>query len=118
MGSTTRSLLFATALALTPALAGADLSGSWDVVWNTEGGIRNSEWKVTQEGSTLKIDSDGNPLTGTTDGTTLSVEGKFYAAEAGYSSTLKIEGKLEDGKLSGRATWDVYAMTFTATRSD
>lgn len=113
-----RVLSLCAALALAPALAGADLSGTWDLVWDTEGGIRETEWKITQAGESLQVESDGNTFAGTFDGSTVRVEGKFYSAEAGYSATLKVEGKFEDGELTGRGTWDLYAMTFTATRSD
>lgn len=106
-------------LCLAVSLAAADISGKWSLVWDTEGGIRRTEWIVTQNGENLKVQTDdGQVLSGTMHGDELALEGKFRSSEAGYTSTLKLEGQLSDGKLSGKGTWDQYAMTFTGTRGE
>ncbi len=105
------------ALSLATVLAAADISGRWSFVWNTEGGIRHTEWVVTQQGEVLSIRTqDGQSLSGTLDGDKMIVEGNLNSPEAGYSANLRVEGTLQDGKLAGKGTWDQYAMTFTATR--
>ena len=106
------------ALTAIPALSAADLSGKWKLVWDTEGGIRHSEWAITQEGESLTVKTDGQTLKGTIDGERISLEGKFYSAEAGYSSTLKVNGTVSDGTLKGSGTWDQYGMAFTGTREE
>ena len=103
---------------LTVILGAADISGKWNLVWDTEGGIRHGEWIIAQEGENLTVKSEGQVLSGTLQGDKLKVSGEFNSNEAGYSATLEVEGTLKDGKLSGRGTWDQYGMTFTATRSE
>ena len=66
----------------------------------------------------LTVKTDGQVLKGMIDGERVSLEGKLYAAEAGYSSTLKVNATVSGGKLKGRGTWDQYGMTFTGTREE
>ena len=95
------------------------MSGTWQMVWDTEGGIRRTDWKITQEGESITVQFEGNVFKGTFKAGRLAVEGKLYSAEAGYTAQLKVEGALqEDGGLKGRGTWDQYAMTFTAERAE
>ncbi len=106
-------------ICLAATLSAADISGKWHFVWDTEGGIRHTEWAITQNGEALKIViQDGQPLNGKLEGDRMTVEGRLNSHEAGYSATLKVVGELKDGKLSGRGSWDQYGMTFTATRAD
>lgn len=106
------------ALAPVPVL-GADVSGTWHMVWDTEGGIRRTDWKITQEGDSITVESEGTVFNGTFKSDRMVVEGRLYSAEAGYAAELKVEGVLqEDGTLKGNGTWDVYAMTFTAKRAE
>ena len=102
-----------------PVLDAAELGGTWKMVWDTEGGIRRTDWKISQDGEALTIVTDGQVFKGTFKDNRMVVEGKLYSAEAGYTATLKIEGTLApDGTLNGRGTWDQYAMTFTGKRAD
>ena len=105
--------------AVLPVLAAAELGGTWNMVWDTEGGIRKGDWKISQDGESLTVESDGQTFKGTFKSNRMVVEGRLYSAEAGYTATLKVEGTLEpDGTLKGRGTWDQYGMTFTATRAE
>ncbi len=103
--------------ALVPLAAAADISGKWQLVWDTEGGIRHTEWTISQEGKNLTVDSDGQVLKGTLEGARIVLEGQFYAAEAGYASTLKVEATLTDDELKGKGTWGQYSMTMTGKRA-
>ena len=109
-------------LALGPAsvlvLDAAEIEGKWKVVWDTEGGIRQSEWNVTQEGNSIKVDMGEQVFEGTVADNRIAFEGTYYASEAGYKSALKVEGTLEAGVIKGKGSWDQYAMTFTAKRAD
>ena len=88
------------------------------MVWGTEGGIRRTDWKISQEDESITVESDGNVFKGTFKAGRMVVEGRLYSAEAGYTAQLKVEGVLlEDGGLKGRGTWDQYPMTFTAERA-
>ncbi len=106
-------------VAAVPSALGADISGKWSLTWDTEGGIRHTTWDISQDGAALTVKSDGQTFNGTIKDGTFTVEGRLHAAEAGYASTLKVEGALqEDGTMKGRGSWDVYAMTFTAKRAE
>ena len=113
----TRAALAALVFVL-PAFASEGIVGNWDVVWDTEGGVRTQQWTVSGEGETVTLEFAGNEFQGTFKDGRLEFGGDFYSAEAGYSAVLKVEGSLMDGKLSGKGTWDQYAMTFTATRAE
>ncbi len=103
----------------TPILAATDISGTWDMVWDTEGGIRRSNWKISQDGESLTVEFDDNVLKGTFKAKRMEVKGKLYAAEAGYSADFTVEGTVqEDGTLKGSGAWDLYPMTFTAKRAE
>ena len=103
---------------LLPALASEGIAGKWDVVWDTEGGVRRQQWSVSGEAESVTLEFAGNEFQGTFKDGRLEFSGNFYSAEAGYSAVLKVEGRLTDGQLSGNGTWDQYAMTFTATRAE
>ena len=98
--------------------AAADIGGKWDMVWDTEGGVRRTVWEIRQTGEKITVETGGTELTGAFKDNRLTVEGRFYAAEAGYSATLKLSALLENGELKGSGSWDQYAMTFTGTRAE
>ena len=104
--------------AYAPSLEAAEFEGDWKVVWDTEGGIRTTEWNVTQEGSSIKVDMGDQVFEGTVSDNRIVFEGTYYASEAGYKSTLKVEGTLDGETIQGRGTWGGYTMTFTAQRPD
>ncbi len=99
-------------------LQAEDLSGKWQFVWNTEGGIRKTVWMITQEGESLSVVSDGSKFEGTFTGNRMVIKGSLYSIEAGYGARLEVDGQLEDGVLKGKGTWDQYSMTFEAHRSE
>lgn len=111
------SFLLFFALAAPPASA-ADISGKWSLVWDTEGGVRRTVWDIRQDDEKITVETDGHKLEGSFHNNTLTLEGRFYSAEAGYGAVLKVTGTLEDGKLKGSGSWDQYAMTFTAERAE
>ena len=106
------------ALAAVPALDAAGIDGKWILVWDTEGGVRRTEWKIVQDGQDLTVETNGQVFEGTLKGDQIVVEGELYSGEAGYSATLKIEGTFKGEELRGKGTWDQYAMTFTGKRAE
>ena len=118
-----RSLFFITALLVagavsTPFLEAAEFEGKWNVVWDTEGGIRTSQWNVTREGDSIKVEMRGQVFEGTVTGDRIVFGGSFHSSEAGYASAFRVEGTLEGAVIKGRATWGEYRMTLTARRPD
>ena len=111
-------ILLTLLVCLAPQSAFAEsVAGKWNLVWDTEGGIRNTVWEVKQDGDAVSVTTDGQELEGTFKDGRLELSGKFYSSEAGYSSELKVEGTLENGQLKGRGSWDAYGMTFSGERA-
>lgn len=107
----------AAAVALAPLAHASEIDGKWDVVYQTDDGTRTSNLTVATDGEAVKAVMGETELAGTyTDGQ-LSLTGEHYAGEAGYTATVSLEGRLEDGKLKGNWRWSEYASTFEATRS-
>ena len=111
------ALLVAGAVSV-PCLEAAEFEGKWKVVWDTEGGTRTSEWSITREGDSIKVEMHGQVFEGTVADNRIVFEGRYHASEAGYSSTIKVEGTLDGGVITGRGTWAEYGMTFVARRPD
>lgn len=110
--------LLALLVCLAPQSAFAEsVAGNWKLVWDTEGGIRHTEWEVEQDGESVSVTTDGQKLEGTFKDGRLELSGKLYSSEAGYSAELKVEGTLENGQLKGRGSWDAYGMTFSGERA-
>ncbi len=109
--------LLALLVCLVPQSAFAEsIAGKWNLTWTTEGGIRHTVWDISQDGEAVSITTDGQKLEGAFKDGRLELSGKFYAARAGYSSELKIEGTLDNGQLKGKGSWAGYGMTFTGER--
>ncbi|MCY4535040.1 MAG: hypothetical protein OXB91_06730 [Bryobacterales bacterium] len=94
------------------------VAGKWNLVWDTEGGVRRTVWEVEQDGDEVLVTTDGHKLEGTFKDGRLELSGKFHSSEAGYSAELKVEGTLENGQLKGRGSWDAYGMTFSGERAN
>ena len=105
-------------LATVSASLAGTVSGTWKMSWNTEGGMRYTDWEVSQEAEVVVVKTDGQILKGTLRGGKLSLAGRFHSSEAGYSSTLKIEATVSQGEMKGSGIWDQYAMTFTGKQVD
>ena len=110
------SLLLASAAV--PALDAAGIDGKWNLVWDTEGGVRRTQWQIVQDGQKLTVETNGQVFKGTLKGDRIVLAGECYAGEAGYSATLKVEGTFKGEELRGKGTWDQYAMTFTGKRAE
>ena len=111
--------LLALLVCLAPQSAFAEsVAGKWKLVWDTEGGIRNTVWEIKQDGDAVSVTTDGQELEGTFKDGRLELSGKFYSSESGYSAELKIEGTLENGQLKGKGSWDAYGMTFSGERAN
>lgn len=103
--------------ALSPLAHASDIDGKWDVVYQTDGGPRTSGLTLTTDGGAVKALMGETELAGTYEDGLLELSGEHHAGEAGYTATVKLEGRLVDGKLEGSWQWSEYASTFEATRS-
>ncbi len=111
-------IAIATALLATAVGAADSIAGKWDVVWDTEGGVRTQQWSIAVDGDSVTLTTSDTEFSGTFKDGRLTFGGEFYSAGAGYKAQLKVEGVYKDGRLTGSGTWDQYAMTFTATRAE
>jgi len=104
-------------LAASPLAHASEIDGKWDVVYQTEGGTRTSDLTLTIDGEAVRALMGETELEGTYKDGKLELTGEHHSSEAGYTATVKLEGRLEDGKLKGNWQWSEYASTFEATRS-
>jgi hypothetical protein len=109
--------LLGLSLLLPTSARASELAGTWDFVFTNADGSYPRTLVISQDGKAVTArQGDQEEYTGTfTDGV-LELTGEHAAPEAGYTSKLKLTGKLEDGRLKGSATWDYYTLTFEATR--
>jgi hypothetical protein len=102
-----------------PAAETADISGKWHFVYNTDGGDReaNAVFKLDGNQVSGKWES-GTDVKGTYKDGDLDLAFPYNSEEAGMTATLKMKGKLKDGKLVGNWEFADYSGTFTGTRSN
>jgi hypothetical protein len=98
-------------------LSAADLSGKWVFSFHTPDGVVDGVLELTQDGEKLSAKFDMSQLEGAATDEEFTLKGDYFAASAGYSSTLSIKGKPEGEGLAGDATWDVHDLRFTAKRA-
>lgn len=104
---------------LVPQFALAEsIAGKWNLVWDTQGGVRHQVWDISQDGEAVSVETGGQKIEGTFRDGRLEVSGKIHAARAGYSSELKVEGTLVNGQLKGKGSWGGYAMSFVGERDE
>ena len=109
--------LLALLVCLVPQSALAEsVAGKWNLVWDTQGGVRHQVWDISQDGEAVSVKTDGQKIEGTFRDGRLEVSGKIHAARAGYSADLKVEGTLVNGQLKGKGSWGGYLMSFVGHR--
>jgi hypothetical protein len=104
-------------------LAAAELSGRWHFVFDTEAGVREADMtlEVNERQVTGKVTMPGAPeksaeVTGKFADGQVTLDFPYYSEEAGYQSTVKLQGKLGDDTIAGEWQFDQYKGTFTAKR--
>lgn len=104
-------------------LAGVDLSGQWRFVFDTEAGVREADMtlevkdgKVTGKISMPEAPEKSTEVAGTFADGKVKLDFPYYSEEAGYQSTVKLDGKLEGDTISGEWQFDQHRGSFTAKR--
>ena len=94
----------------------SDISGKWHFIYQTDGGPRENDAVFKVDGDQVTGKYAAADVKGTYKDGDLNLAFPFDSEEAGMKSTLKMKGKLRDGKLVG--TWEFadYNGDFTATR--
>jgi hypothetical protein len=100
-----------------PAVA-ADLSGGWNFVFNTEGGMIEAPVTLTVDGENVTAKMGDTELKGTVREGKLEIAGKHYSPEAGYEAELKLTGKADGNRIAGDGAFDIHTFTFTAEKGD
>ncbi|MCX6591545.1 MAG: hypothetical protein NTZ56_08480 [Acidobacteria bacterium] len=110
-----RLLVLALGLA---SLLGADdaLAGKWAFALDTPGGQRTQVATFTLDGDNVGGKWDKSDVKGTFKDGQLELKFPLESAEAGSTGTFAVTGKLADGKLTGRWSWESYGGTFSAVR--
>lgn len=114
----TLALCVAAIATLGASVQAADIDGAWHLVFQTQAGPRESSLTVVTDGEEVKARLEETELVGTYKDGTLVLEGTHYSPEAGYSDTLKLEGRLAEGELRGESAWGQYVSTFVGTRPE
>lgn len=109
--------LLALLVCLVPQRALAEsIAGKWNLVWDTQGGVRYTVWDISQDGEVVSVETDGQKIEGTFKDGRLEVSGKLHAARAGYSAEMNAEATLVNGRLKGKGSWAGYALSFVGER--
>jgi hypothetical protein len=100
----------------TPAAKPDDLSGKWHFVNQTEGGERETSATFSLTGAQVTGKYSGADVKGTFKDGDLDLAFPFNSEEANMTATLKLKGKLKDGKLVGNWQYADYEGSFVATK--
>jgi hypothetical protein len=113
-----------TALFVFVAFAGSaaaeSIEGTWDFTYQTPDGARRATCDIELDGDKLTILQPGlGKLTGIYQDQKFAVVlENYYSPELGFSADIKLEGKLSEGKLSGKWEFETYSGTFSAQPAD
>lgn len=121
----TRNFVFVLLLSLlaTPGF-GAGLDGDWHFVFDTEAGVREADMSLQVKGREVsgkvrmpESSEAGPDVKGAFQDGQVSLEFPYYSDDAGFQSTVRIQGKLDGDRISGDWQFDQHKGTFTATRT-
>ena len=97
---------------------GVDLAGTWNFIWDTEGGERRTTVSFSLSGEKVMAKMDArNEVAGTFKGGRLELAGKLHSDEAGRTEDFKLTGTMEGTELKGSATWGEHPVKFKAVRA-
>ena len=98
-----------------PAAVG-DISGKWHFVYQTDAGEREKSADFKLDGDQVTGKYGGADVKGTFKDGDIDLAFPYDSEEAGMQATLKMKGKLKEGKLVGNWQFADYDGTFVATR--
>lgn len=94
------------------------VAGKWHFTLDTEGGVRNTDANFRVEGTAVTGRWGESDVKGTfTDGK-LDLSFPMDSAEAGFSATMKIKGKVDGAELVGEWEFGQYSGTWRAKRAE
>ena len=103
-------------LLFAPADLAGGVDGAWEFVFDTEGGERTGEMVMKADGENVTAKMGESVLKGTLKDGELKLKGDYYADEAGYKAEFNLTGNVEGDTIKGKASWDLYEMTFVASK--
>lgn len=103
-------------IALVSIVSAADVDGNWSLYLSAPEGSTTVELKISIDGEEAIGKNADSELQGTYIDGELKLEGELYLLDAGYSSGLQMDARLDGDKLKGRITWDMYSGTVEGTR--
>ena len=98
--------------------ADTNLSGKWEFVLDTEGGVRNAPVDLKVDGTTVTGKFGEADIKGTFADGKLELAFPFYSDEAGFNATMKISGKMDNADIAGNWEFGQYTGTFRAKRKE
>lgn len=99
------------------AAEATDISGNWRFVYQTDGGERENAATFKVDGDQVTGKYNGADVKGTFKDGDIDLAFPYDSEEAGMKATLKMKGKLKDGKIVGNWQFADYDGTFVATRT-
>ena len=100
-----------------PAQA-ADITGNWRFVYQTDGEERENSATFKVDGDQVTGKYNGADVQGTFKDGDVNLAFPYDSEEAGMKATLKMKGKLKDGKIVGNWQFADNDGTFVATRTE
>lgn len=102
------------------AMLGADITGKWNFVWQTEGGERQTVLTIKQNADWVEafFADAKEPITGTLKDGKLALSGKVFSSEAGTSAEFRLDGVLSGSDLKGTGSWGEHEVVFTARKAE
>lgn len=118
MTKTVRNLLIAFFLGLSASMAYAvaDIDGEWNVSLTAPEGATYFKMTVASDGEMVTGRIGETVLSGTYIDGRLKLKGDYYVVEAGYTSKLDMDIRLQGDRLQGKATWDMYTADVSGKR--
>ena len=97
---------------------GATIEGDWAMALTAPEGATYFTMTVAVTGEAATGHVGETVLSGTYVDGSLKLKGDYYVVEAGYTSKLDMDIRLDGEQLTGRATWDMYTADVSGKRPD
>jgi hypothetical protein len=99
-----------------PTASAFELTGQWDFVFDTEGGVRRTPVTLQLNGEQVSGKFDKSDIQGTFRGGKLDLKFPHYSAEGGLEAELSLQGSVEGDGLKGGWRFGEHGGAWTATK--
>jgi hypothetical protein len=100
-----------------PTAQGFELTGKWDFVFDTDGGVRRTPATLRLDGDQVSGTFEKSEIKGAFRDGKLDLKFPHYSAEGGFEAELSLQGVVEGEGLKGDWTFGEHGGTFAATKA-